>query len=173
MSPRLGATTEERRALWRQLEENQEATLKEHRGLWECAVLLQSRDDEPRNPQARVDLQAKAMAASECDEVVCAAWRERAAGIRPQAARVRGRVRLERRTCTAARQGTQGGTGPRQEHTTLLASMGSSGMGPCLAVGGWRNQAGVRVLRGARTRSTHRGGRHSHPYLLLEVIAVL
>ena len=138
MSPRLGATTEERRALWRQLEENQEATLKEHRGLWECAVLLQSRDDEPRNPQARVDLQAKAMAASECDEGVCAAWRERAAGIRPQAARVRGRVRLERRTCTAARQGTQGGTGPRQEHTTLLASMGSSGMGHA-----WRLEGGA------------------------------
>jgi hypothetical protein len=111
--------------------------------------------------------------ASECDEEVCAAWRERAAGIRPQAARVRGRVRLEHRTCTAARQGTQGGAGPRQEHTTLLASMGSSGMGPCLAVGGRRNQAGVRVLPGARTRSTHRGGRDSHPFLLLEVIAVL
>jgi hypothetical protein len=106
MTPRVGDITEERRALWRQLEENQEATLEEHRGLWERAVLLQRRDDEPRNPQARVDLQAKTIAASECDEEVCAAWRERAAGIRPQAARVRGRVRLERRTCTAARQGT-------------------------------------------------------------------
>ena len=38
MTPRVGATTEERRALWRQLEENQEATLEEHRGLWECAL---------------------------------------------------------------------------------------------------------------------------------------
>jgi hypothetical protein len=104
-------------------------------------VLLQRRDDEPRNPQARVDLQAKTMAASECDEEVRAAWRERVAGNRPQAARVRGRVRLERRTCAAARQGTQGGAGPRQEHTTLLASMGFSGMGPCLAMEGGATRA--------------------------------
>ena len=35
MRPRVGATAEERRALWRQLEEEPEATLEEHRGLWE------------------------------------------------------------------------------------------------------------------------------------------
>ncbi len=35
MRPRIGATAEERRALWRQLEENPEATLEEHRQLWE------------------------------------------------------------------------------------------------------------------------------------------
>src|SRR5215210_6088768 len=36
MRRRVGATSEERRALlWRQLEENPEATLEEHRGLWE------------------------------------------------------------------------------------------------------------------------------------------
>jgi transposase len=35
MSPRVGSTAEERRALWRQLEENPEATLEEHRELWE------------------------------------------------------------------------------------------------------------------------------------------
>ena len=72
----------------------------------------QRSDDEPRNPQAQVDLQVKTMAASECDEEVRAAWRERAVGNRPQAARVRRRVRLERRTCAAARQGTQGEAGP-------------------------------------------------------------
>ena len=32
MRRRVGATVEERRALWRQLEENREATLEEHRG---------------------------------------------------------------------------------------------------------------------------------------------
>ena len=32
---RILRTTEERRALWRQLEENREATLEEHRELWE------------------------------------------------------------------------------------------------------------------------------------------
>ena len=31
MGPLIGATVEERRALWRQLEENREATLEEHR----------------------------------------------------------------------------------------------------------------------------------------------
>jgi transposase len=35
MRRRVGATLEERRALWRQLEENPEATLEEHRALWE------------------------------------------------------------------------------------------------------------------------------------------
>ena len=35
MRRRVGATPEERRALWRQLEENPEATLEEHRVLWE------------------------------------------------------------------------------------------------------------------------------------------
>lgn len=35
MRRRVGATVEERRALWRQLEENREATLDEHRELWE------------------------------------------------------------------------------------------------------------------------------------------
>ena len=34
MRRRVGAGAEERRALWRQLEENPEATLEEHRGLW-------------------------------------------------------------------------------------------------------------------------------------------
>lgn len=35
MRPRIGGAAEERRALWRQLEENPEATLEEHRELWE------------------------------------------------------------------------------------------------------------------------------------------
>ena|SRR5215210_245355 len=35
MRPLIGATVEERRALWRQLEENREATLEDHRELWE------------------------------------------------------------------------------------------------------------------------------------------
>jgi transposase len=35
MRRRVGATSEERRALWRQLEEDPEATLEEHRALWE------------------------------------------------------------------------------------------------------------------------------------------
>ena len=34
-TPRILRTTEERRALWRQLEENREATLEEHRESWE------------------------------------------------------------------------------------------------------------------------------------------
>ena len=35
MRRRVGAEPEERRALWRQLEENPEATLERHRELWE------------------------------------------------------------------------------------------------------------------------------------------
>jgi transposase len=35
MRPRIGATAQERRALWEQLEEHPEATLEEHRELWE------------------------------------------------------------------------------------------------------------------------------------------
>ena len=35
MRPRIGATTEERQALWEQLEKNPDATLEEHRRLWE------------------------------------------------------------------------------------------------------------------------------------------
>jgi transposase len=34
-TPRILATTEERRALWAQLEENDDATLERHRELWE------------------------------------------------------------------------------------------------------------------------------------------
>ncbi len=34
-TPRICKTAEERRALWRQLEENPEATLERHRELWE------------------------------------------------------------------------------------------------------------------------------------------
>ncbi len=36
-TPSILRTAEERRALWRQLEENDEATLEEHRELWERA----------------------------------------------------------------------------------------------------------------------------------------
>ncbi len=35
MRPRIGASAGERRALWRQLEARPEATLEEHRQLWE------------------------------------------------------------------------------------------------------------------------------------------
>lgn len=35
MRPKIGSTAEERRALWRQLQENPGATLEEHRELWE------------------------------------------------------------------------------------------------------------------------------------------
>jgi transposase len=35
MRLRIGASADERRALWRQLEEHPEATLEEHRELWE------------------------------------------------------------------------------------------------------------------------------------------
>jgi|SRR5215217_248021 len=35
MRPRIGATADERRALWRQLEAHPQATLEEHRELWE------------------------------------------------------------------------------------------------------------------------------------------
>jgi transposase len=35
MRPRIGASADERRTLWRQLEEHPEATLEEHRELWE------------------------------------------------------------------------------------------------------------------------------------------
>ncbi len=35
MKRRVGADPEERRALWRQLEEHPEATLEQHRQLWE------------------------------------------------------------------------------------------------------------------------------------------
>ena len=35
MRRRVGATSEERGALWRQLEKNPEATLEHHRGIWE------------------------------------------------------------------------------------------------------------------------------------------
>jgi transposase len=35
MRPRIGATAQERRALWEQLENHPEATLEEHRDFWE------------------------------------------------------------------------------------------------------------------------------------------
>jgi hypothetical protein len=57
---------EERRALWRrQLEENPEATLKGHRRLWERGHGVRvGCHDEPGDLPARVDLQAKTVAAS-------------------------------------------------------------------------------------------------------------
>jgi hypothetical protein len=76
-------TAEERWALWRQLEENPEATLEEHRQAWERerGVWRVGLNDEPDDPPLGVDLQTKTVAASERDEQARAAWRERVAGL--------------------------------------------------------------------------------------------
>ena len=51
-TPSISQTPEERRALWRQLEENPEATLEEHRELWERGRARVGLDDEPGDPAA-------------------------------------------------------------------------------------------------------------------------
>jgi transposase len=67
------ASPDHRRALWRQLEKNEIATLQEHYEMFESVrerqgVFCVRGDDEPRGAQAGVDFQKRSMASSERDE---------------------------------------------------------------------------------------------------------
>jgi transposase len=100
------------------------------------------RDDEPGYTQARVDLQAKTLAAAERDEQARSAWRRRIGLLDPRrlvfvdecGANI-GLVPLRARAPKGERAH---GKAPRNrgKNTTLLASMALSGMGPCVAVDG-------------------------------------
>jgi len=89
-----------------------------------------------------VDLQAKTVGASERDEETRGAWRERAEGLDPrrlvfvdECGTNTGLAPLRAR---APRGERAFGKAPRNrgKNTTLLASMGLEGMGPCVAVEG-------------------------------------
>ncbi len=100
------------------------------------------RHDVSGDPQTRLDLQKKSVGASERDEEARNAWRERVGELDPRKlifvdecgtnialAPLRARApRGERALPKAPRN--------RGKNTTLLASMTSSGMGPCVAVEG-------------------------------------
>jgi transposase len=100
------------------------------------------RDDEPSDPSARVDLQAKTLAAAERNEQARSAWRRRTGLLDPrrlvfvdECGTNIGLVPLRARAPKGARAY---GKAPRNrgKNTTLLASMSLSGMGACLAVEG-------------------------------------
>ena len=99
-------------------------------------------DDEPRRAQAGVDLQAKTVAASERDEEARARWRERVAALDPSRLvfvdECGSNVGLSPLRARAPRGERAHGRAPRNrgKNTTLLASMGAAGMGPCAAVEG-------------------------------------
>ena len=65
----LDSLTHKKRALWRQLEENDIATLEVHCEMFEKEQGISLRgDDEPRGEEAGVDFQKRSMASSEGDE---------------------------------------------------------------------------------------------------------
>ena len=83
---RILATTQQKRALWRQLQENDEATLERHCELWEerQGVGLYCHH-EPGDPQqAGLDTQKKTLGATERDEEARSAFRERLRGVDPK-----------------------------------------------------------------------------------------
>ena len=104
-------------------------------------------DNESGDPPTRMDLQAKTVAASERDEQARARWRERVRLLDP------GRllfvdecgtnVGLAPLRARAPKGERAFGKAPRNrgKNTTLLASMGPGGMGPCLAVEGGTTSA--------------------------------
>ena len=105
------------------------------------------RHDEPGDPPARVDLQAKTVGASERDEEARGAWRQRAEGLDPrrlvfvdECGTNTGLAPLRAR---APRGERAFGKAPRNrgKNTTLLASMGLGGMGTCVAVEGATTKA--------------------------------
>ena len=89
-----------------------------------------------------MDLQAKTVAASERDDGARARWRERVAGIDPGRLvfvdECGSNVGLAPLRARAPRGERAFGRAPRNrgKNTTLLASMGAEGMGPCAAVEG-------------------------------------
>ena len=100
------------------------------------------RDDEPGDPSARVDIQAKTLAAAERDEQARSAWRRRVGQLDPrrlvfvdECGTNIGLVPLRARAPKGERAH---GKAPRNrgKNTTLLASVSLSGMGPCVAVEG-------------------------------------
>jgi transposase len=98
--------------------------------------------DEPGDPPARVDLQAKTVAASERDERARSDWRERVAVLDPGRLvfvdECGSNVGLTPLRARAPRGERARGKAPRNrgKNTTLLASMSAVGMGPCVAVEG-------------------------------------
>jgi transposase len=100
------------------------------------------RNNEPSDPSAWVDLQAKTLAAAEQDEQARSAWRRRTGLLDPrrlvfvdECGTNIGLVPLRARAPKGARAY---GKAPRNrgKNTTLLASMALSGMGACVAVEG-------------------------------------
>jgi transposase len=88
-APRILATPEQRRALWEQLEANDDATLERHCELWENKTGQDRRrglggDDESGRTQARLDLQKKSLVATERDEQARTSFRERLEGVDPE-----------------------------------------------------------------------------------------
>ena len=88
MRLRIGSSAEERRALWRQLEENPVATMEEHRKLWERG----SGGGARRVPVATMSRAIRRLGwtykedvlATERDEEARARWRERVARLDPE-----------------------------------------------------------------------------------------
>ena len=89
-----------------------------------------------------MDLQAKTVAASERDDEARARWRERVAGLDPERLvfvdECGSNVGLAPLRARAPKGQRAFGKAPRNrgKNTTLLASMGVEGMGPCAAVEG-------------------------------------
>ena len=107
----------------------------------------QRRDDEPCDPSLGMDLQAKTLAASERDEEARDAWRRRVALLDPERLvfvdECGSNIGLTPLRSRAPKGERAFGKAPRNrgKNTTLLASMGSGGMGPSLAVEGGTTKA--------------------------------
>jgi transposase len=87
---RILATLEEKKALWRQLKENDDATLERHCELWEegagtrVSVSTMSRAIRHKLGWTFIGwTQKKTLGATERDEEARGAWRERVRGVAP------------------------------------------------------------------------------------------
>ena len=155
MRSRVGADAEERRALRRQLEENPEAALEEHRPpslgarAWRTRVGL---NDEPGDPPLGVDLRAKTLGASERDGEARARWRERVRLLETRAgssswtsaARTSGSHRFAPgRPRESGPSGRRRGK-PRQEHNDATGEHGTRRDGVVPGRGGRNDSGGVR-----------------------------
>src|SRR5215207_4494625 len=145
MRRRVGATSEERRALRRQLEENPEAPPEEHRGPWErgCGVRVSVATRRAgRSAGSGGDLRAKTVAASERDERARSDWwHNRLAVLDPSrlvfadecgGSNVFGLAPLRARAPGGERAHGKAPRNRGKNTTLLLASMSAEGMGPCV-----------------------------------------
>jgi transposase len=143
-TPRILATREQRRALWEQLEENDDATLARHCELWErrrgVAVSVATMSRAVR--RLGWTFKKASLGATERDERARGSFRERLRGVEPERLRFvdesSTNVALIPRYGRAPKGERARGSAPRNwgKNVTLICSISLEGMGPSMSIEG-------------------------------------